>query len=106
MTTSPRVYIFDLDETLILFQSLLDGAYARSSGRDHSTGAKIGATFEALVLGILDAHAAFDEPTHAATVAHAAHATDCMLFANHHNRTQRRPLILAGIPPSGDGGAR
>ncbi|KAF2362839.1 EYA domain [Trinorchestia longiramus] len=56
-----RVYIWDLDETIIIFHSLLTGAFARSFGKDGNVGAQLGAMMEKLIFDLSDAHLFFND---------------------------------------------
>ncbi|XP_037076828.1 eyes absent homolog 2-like [Pollicipes pollicipes] len=44
-----RIFIWDLDETIIVFHSLLTGQYARENGKDQAMCSQIGSNLETLV---------------------------------------------------------
>lgn len=51
------VLIWDVDETLIIFNSLLTGSWAASRGAwDHNAYATLGSGWEAAILNISDKH--------------------------------------------------
>ncbi|XP_035283785.1 eyes absent homolog 1-like isoform X3 [Anguilla anguilla] len=56
-----RVFIWDLDETLILFHSLLTGSYANRFGRDTSTSVSLGLRMEELIFNLADTHLFFND---------------------------------------------
>ncbi|KAK1285668.1 hypothetical protein QJS10_CPB20g01280 [Acorus calamus] len=58
-----NVYIWDLDETLILLKSLLTGAYAEALNglKDSQTGVKIGKCWEKLILQVCDEHYFYEQ---------------------------------------------
>jgi hypothetical protein len=60
-TISPRVVIWDLDETLIIFDSLRDGKFAAAHGKDDATGREIGAGLSRLLMALLDGIFSFRE---------------------------------------------
>ncbi|RWW19626.1 hypothetical protein GW17_00016306 [Ensete ventricosum] len=57
------VYIWDMDETLILFKSLLDGTYAAAFDglKDTRTGVEIGKRWENHILQVCDEHFFYEE---------------------------------------------
>lgn len=57
------VYVWDLDETLILFQSLLTGQWARAVGGDvaEARGLELGGVWERLILDLCDNHMFFKQ---------------------------------------------
>ena len=63
----PRVvFVWDLDETLIIFQSLLTGKYAELEGLDEKRkeeGLKLGERWERLILDISDSAMCFEQVT-------------------------------------------
>ncbi|KAK8945706.1 hypothetical protein KSP40_PGU001856 [Platanthera guangdongensis] len=58
-----NVYIWDMDETLILLKSLLDGTYAQAFGgtKDSSKGIEIGKLWEKLILQVCDEHFFYEQ---------------------------------------------
>ncbi|XP_072998074.1 protein phosphatase EYA isoform X3 [Typha latifolia] len=60
------VYIWDMDETLILLKSLLDGTYAGvfHGLKDFKTGLEIGKRWENLILQVCDDHFFYEEGLH------------------------------------------
>ncbi|KAJ1257582.1 hypothetical protein BS78_10G007300 [Paspalum vaginatum] len=64
MTEQPiNVYIWDMDETLILLKSLLNGSYARAFDglKEHYECLEIGKRWENIILELCDEHFFFDE---------------------------------------------
>jgi hypothetical protein len=55
-----NVLVWDLDETLVVFQSLLDGRFASVNG-DPAMAAALGAEWESLILRVSDENLFFDE---------------------------------------------
>jgi eyes absent family protein 1 len=58
-----NVYIWDMDETLILLKSLLDGSYAGAFDglKDHDKSVDIGKRWENLILELCDEHFFYEE---------------------------------------------
>lgn len=58
-----KVYIWDMDETLILLKSLLTGAYAGAFNglKDVQSGIKIGKLWENHILRACDTHFFYDQ---------------------------------------------
>ncbi|KAL7644359.1 UNVERIFIED_CONTAM: hypothetical protein RMT77_005186 [Armadillidium vulgare] len=56
-----RVYIWDLDETIIIFHSLLTGSYARSFGKDIDNSISLGYVMEKLIFDLADSHFFFND---------------------------------------------
>lgn len=58
-----NVYIWDMDETLILLKSLLDGSYAGAFDglKDHEKSTEIGKRWENLILELCDEHFFYEE---------------------------------------------
>ncbi|XP_049790102.1 eyes absent homolog 2-like [Schistocerca nitens] len=56
-----RVFIWDLDETIIIFHSLLTGTYASRYGKDAQTVAQLGFRMEELVFNLADTHFFFND---------------------------------------------
>lgn len=57
------VYVWDMDETLILFKSLLDGTYAAAFDglKDTRIGVEIGKRWENHILQVCDEHFFYEE---------------------------------------------
>lgn len=58
-----KVYIWDMDETLILLKSLLNGTYANgfSGSKDVKKGLEIGEMWEKLILDLCDGYFFYDQ---------------------------------------------
>lgn len=56
-----RVYIWDLDETIIIFHSLLTGTYARTFGKDTANAVQLGYHMEKLIFDLADTHFFFND---------------------------------------------
>ncbi|KAM3196627.1 hypothetical protein ACQJBY_072365 [Aegilops geniculata] len=58
-----NVYVWDLDETLILLKSLLDGSFAGhfEGLKDHEKGTEIGKRWENIILELCDEHFFYEE---------------------------------------------
>uniref|UniRef100_A0A8C2QJP0 Eyes absent homolog n=1 Tax=Cricetulus griseus TaxID=10029 RepID=A0A8C2QJP0_CRIGR len=57
----PRVFIWDLDETIIVFHSLLTGSYANRYGRDPPTSVSLGLRMEEMIFNLADTHLFFND---------------------------------------------
>ncbi|XP_072323675.1 eyes absent homolog 1 isoform X5 [Scyliorhinus torazame] len=58
---SQRVFIWDLDETIIVFHSLLTGSYANRYGRDPPTSVSLGLRMEEMIFNLADTHLFFND---------------------------------------------
>eukprot|EP00850_Spirogloea_muscicola_P000932 SM000003S11177 [mRNA] locus=s3:1403591:1407159:+ [translate_table: standard] len=58
---SGAVFVWDLDETLIVFQSLLSGDFAAAVGKDPNAGRALGSRWEELILDFCDDQFFFKE---------------------------------------------
>ncbi|XP_073686652.1 eyes absent homolog 1 [Garra rufa] len=58
---SYRVFIWDLDETIIVFHSLLTGSYANRFGRDPPTSVSLGLRMEEMIFNLADTHFFFND---------------------------------------------
>uniref|UniRef100_A0A8C7DJF4 Eyes absent homolog n=2 Tax=Oncorhynchus kisutch TaxID=8019 RepID=A0A8C7DJF4_ONCKI len=56
-----RVFIWDLDETIIVFHSLLTGSYANRYGRDPPTSVSLGLRMEEMIFNLADSHLFFND---------------------------------------------
>ncbi|XP_065336966.1 eyes absent homolog 2-like isoform X1 [Cloeon dipterum] len=56
-----RVFIWDLDETIIIFHSLLTGSYATRFGKDTNGVVQLGFRMEELVFSLADTHLFFND---------------------------------------------
>ncbi|KAI1902296.1 hypothetical protein AGOR_G00043260 [Albula goreensis] len=56
-----RVFIWDLDETIIVFHSLLTGSYANRFGRDPPTSVSLGLRMEEMIFNLADMHLFFND---------------------------------------------
>ncbi|XP_078396467.1 protein phosphatase EYA1 isoform X11 [Cetorhinus maximus] len=60
-TDLERVFIWDLDETIIVFHSLLTGSYANRYGRDPPTSVSLGLRMEEMIFNLADTHLFFND---------------------------------------------
>ncbi|KAJ8401455.1 hypothetical protein AAFF_G00383740 [Aldrovandia affinis] len=56
-----RLFIWDLDETIIVFHSLLTGSYANRFGRDPPTSVSLGLRMEEMIFNLADTHLFFND---------------------------------------------
>jgi eyes absent family protein 1 len=58
-----NVYVWDMDETLILLKSLLDGSFAGhlEGLKDHEKGTELGKRWENIILELCDEHFFYEE---------------------------------------------
>uniref|UniRef100_A0A8C0X9W7 Eyes absent homolog n=1 Tax=Castor canadensis TaxID=51338 RepID=A0A8C0X9W7_CASCN len=56
-----RVFVWDLDETIIIFHSLLTGTFASRFGKDTTTSVRIGLMMEEMVFNLADTHLFFND---------------------------------------------
>ncbi|KAM9385042.1 protein phosphatase EYA3 [Pholidichthys leucotaenia] len=56
-----RVFLWDLDETIIIFHSLLTGSYAQKFGKDPATVLNLGLQMEELIFELADTHLFFND---------------------------------------------
>ncbi|XP_066990956.1 eyes absent homolog 2 [Anabrus simplex] len=56
-----RVFIWDLDETIIIFHSMLTGSYATRFGKDPQTVVQLGFRMEEMVFNLADTHLFFND---------------------------------------------
>ncbi|XP_060639949.2 eyes absent homolog 3 isoform X1 [Anolis sagrei] len=56
-----RVFLWDLDETIIIFHSLLTGAYAQKYGKDPNQVIGSGLTMEEMIFEVADTHLFFND---------------------------------------------
>lgn len=63
ITEKLNVYIWDMDETLILLKTLLDGTYAKSFNglKDIKQGIEIGKMWEKLILQVCDEYFFYEQ---------------------------------------------
>ncbi|ETI47894.1 hypothetical protein F443_07972 [Phytophthora nicotianae P1569] len=73
-----RVFIWDLDETLVLFASLYTGTFAQMHGKEVAPGVALGEQMMTFLLAMLEKHFFFSD-LHDTDVDHIAHvaANDC-----------------------------
>ncbi|CAH0475689.1 unnamed protein product [Peronospora belbahrii] len=69
-----RVFIWDLDETLVLFASLYTGAFAQTHGKEVAPGVVLGEQMMTFMLTMLERHFFFSD-LHDTDVDHIAHVT-------------------------------
>ncbi|XP_017297624.1 eyes absent homolog 3 isoform X1 [Kryptolebias marmoratus] len=56
-----RVFLWDLDETIIIFHSLLTGTYAQKFGKEPATMLNLGLQMEELIFELADTHLFFND---------------------------------------------
>ncbi|CAD7669270.1 unnamed protein product [Nyctereutes procyonoides] len=56
-----RVFVWDLDETIIIFHSLLTGTFASRYGKDTTTSVRIGLMMEEMIFNLADTHLFFND---------------------------------------------
>ncbi|XP_055075460.1 eyes absent homolog 3 isoform X3 [Misgurnus anguillicaudatus] len=56
-----RVFLWDLDETIIIFHSLLTGSFAQKFGQDPATVLNLGLQMEELIFELADTHLFFND---------------------------------------------
>uniref|UniRef100_A0A8C3AQI1 Eyes absent homolog n=1 Tax=Cyclopterus lumpus TaxID=8103 RepID=A0A8C3AQI1_CYCLU len=60
-TLIDRIFLWDLDETIIIFHSLLTGSYAQKFGKDAATVLNLGLQMEELIFELADTHLFFND---------------------------------------------
>ncbi|KAM6974617.1 protein phosphatase EYA3 [Tautogolabrus adspersus] len=60
-TDLERIFLWDLDETIIIFHSLLTGSYAQKFGKDPTTVLNLGLQMEELIFELADTHLFFND---------------------------------------------
>ncbi|XP_041044475.1 eyes absent homolog 4 isoform X1 [Carcharodon carcharias] len=56
-----RVFVWDLDETIIIFHSLLTGSYAQKYGKDPPIAVTLGLRMEEMIFNLADTHLFFND---------------------------------------------
>ncbi|XP_013998043.1 eyes absent homolog 3 isoform X4 [Salmo salar] len=56
-----RIFLWDLDETIIIFHSLLTGSFAQKFGKDPATVLNLGLQMEELIFELADTHLFFND---------------------------------------------
>uniref|UniRef100_A0A3B3CAL9 Eyes absent homolog n=2 Tax=Oryzias melastigma TaxID=30732 RepID=A0A3B3CAL9_ORYME len=56
-----RVFVWDLDETIIVFHSLLTGSYAQKYGKDPPMAVTLGLRMEEMIFSLADTHLFFND---------------------------------------------
>ncbi|XP_061667463.1 eyes absent homolog 4 isoform X3 [Syngnathoides biaculeatus] len=56
-----RVFVWDLDETIIVFHSLLTGSYAQKYGKDPPLAVTLGLRMEEMIFNLADSHLFFND---------------------------------------------
>ncbi|XP_062292569.1 eyes absent homolog 3 isoform X1 [Scomber scombrus] len=56
-----RIFLWDLDETIIIFHSLLTGSYAQKFGKDPATVLNLGLQMEEFIFELADTHLFFND---------------------------------------------
>uniref|UniRef100_A0A8C9T6Y5 Eyes absent homolog n=1 Tax=Scleropages formosus TaxID=113540 RepID=A0A8C9T6Y5_SCLFO len=59
--TLQRIFLWDLDETIIIFHSLLTGTFAQKFGKDQTTVLNLGLQMEELIFELADTHLFFND---------------------------------------------
>ncbi|XP_065746866.1 eyes absent homolog 3 isoform X3 [Phocoena phocoena] len=59
--SNQRVFLWDLDETIIIFHSLLTGSYAQKYGKDPTVVIGSGLTMEEMIFEVADTHLFFND---------------------------------------------
>ncbi|KAK7909296.1 hypothetical protein WMY93_013980 [Mugilogobius chulae] len=60
-TAPQRIFLWDLDETIIIFHSLLTGSYAQKFGKDPASVLNLGLQMEELIFELADTHLFFND---------------------------------------------
>ncbi|KAG7234743.1 hypothetical protein INR49_004076 [Caranx melampygus] len=60
-THDHRVFVWDLDETIIVFHSLLTGSYAQKYGKDPPMAVTLGLRMEEMIFNLADTHLFFND---------------------------------------------
>ncbi|CAH0485496.1 unnamed protein product [Peronospora farinosa] len=76
-----RVFIWDLDETLVLFASLYTGTFAQTHGKEVASGIALGEQMMTLLLTMLERHFYFSD-LHDIDVDHIAHVASTAMTEN------------------------
>lgn len=56
-----RIFVWDLDETIIIFHSLLTGSYATRFGKDAPSAVSLGLRMEEMIFNLADTHLFFND---------------------------------------------
>ncbi|XP_013923854.1 PREDICTED: eyes absent homolog 4 isoform X1 [Thamnophis sirtalis] len=56
-----RIFVWDLDETIIVFHSLLTGSYAQKYGKDPPVAVTLGLRMEEMIFNLADTHLFFND---------------------------------------------
>ncbi|XP_077023865.1 protein phosphatase EYA2 [Tamandua tetradactyla] len=56
-----RVFVWDLDETIIIFHSLLTGTFASRYGKDTTASVRVGLMMEEMIFNLADTHLFFND---------------------------------------------
>ncbi|POM77747.1 Eyes absent family protein [Phytophthora palmivora] len=98
-TTSPRnprvrrrVFIWDLDETLVLFASLYTGTFAQTHGKEIAPGVALGEQMMTFLLAMLEKHFFFSD-LHDADVDHIAHVANSTAGSSQSNASEHQPSV-------------
>uniref|UniRef100_A0A8C7PBY3 Eyes absent homolog n=1 Tax=Oncorhynchus mykiss TaxID=8022 RepID=A0A8C7PBY3_ONCMY len=59
--SSQKIFLWDLDETIIIFHSLLTGSFAQKFGKDPATVLNLGLQMEELIFELADTHLFFND---------------------------------------------
>ncbi|XP_034091872.1 eyes absent homolog 3 isoform X3 [Gymnodraco acuticeps] len=61
LEVTQRIFLWDLDETIIIFHSLLTGSYAQKFGKEPATVLNLGLQMEELIFELADTHLFFND---------------------------------------------
>ncbi|XP_061602315.1 eyes absent homolog 4 isoform X7 [Cololabis saira] len=94
-----RVFVWDLDETIIVFHSLLTGSYAQKYGKDPPMAVTLGLRMEEMIFNLADTHLFFNDLEECDQV----HIDDVSSDDNGQDLScnQRQPLSGYGRPRRG-----
>ncbi|XP_034560468.1 eyes absent homolog 3 isoform X2 [Notolabrus celidotus] len=96
-----RIFLWDLDETIIIFHSLLTGSFAQKFGKDPATMLNLGLQMEELIFELADTHLFFNDLEECDQV----HVEDVASDDNGQDLSNYNFLADAFNGPSGGGGA-
>ncbi|XP_022612971.1 eyes absent homolog 3 isoform X2 [Seriola dumerili] len=100
-TDLERIFLWDLDETIIIFHSLLTGSYAQKFGKDPATVLNLGLQMEELIFELADNHLFFNDLEECDQV----HVEDVASDDNGQDLSNYNFLADGFNGPSGGGGA-
>uniref|UniRef100_A0A667Z2D3 Eyes absent homolog n=1 Tax=Myripristis murdjan TaxID=586833 RepID=A0A667Z2D3_9TELE len=101
LPTRGRIFLWDLDETIIIFHSLLTGSFAQKFGKDPATVLNLGLQMEELIFELADTHLFFNDLEECDQV----HVEDVASDDNGQDLSNYNFLADGFNSPSGGGGA-